>query len=166
MRAAKNALGLPTQLQGITQGDSRTKQNADISLRADGLPNAYSDSKGVKAEFSNLTDDSITVTFKDEGGKPISNPINAPISVEQLLALQEVAKQVFAQGQSATAAAGRHLAGTTLLPAGYAPNAAAPELLFTMSKLLTNVFWHGSQSAGELVCAVGQAANRTGIKLR
>lgn len=164
VRAAKNALGLPTQLQGIAWGDSRTNQNADISLRADGLPNAYSDSKGVKAEFSNLTDNSITVTFKDGSGKPIGDPVNAPISIDQLLALQEVAKQVFAQGQSATAAAGRQLAGTTLLPAGYAPNAATPDLLFTMNKLLTNVFWHGSQSAGELVCAVGQAANQVGIK--
>ena len=162
VRVTKNALGLPTQLQGITWGDTGTNQSADISLRADGLPNAYSDSKGVQAEFSNLTDNSITVTFKDKGGQPIGNPVNAPIRIEQLLALQEVARQVFTQGQNTVAQEGRKLVGSTLLPTGYT-TMATKEQVFTLNQFLANVFWHGSQAAGELLCAVAQAANAAKI---
>lgn len=156
-----------TKLKGVTWGSTKTKQTANIQLRDDGLPGIYTDSKGVKAEFSNLTENSITITFKDKSDKPIGNPVSTKIDPAFIIKLRDTAQQVFAKKQTADAVrGGQQYAEATGRENSYnfAKPAATVEQLFHLNKILTNAFWYGGQTSGELLCGVAQAAQTVGIK--
>ncbi len=160
VRAAKNAQGQPTQLQGVTWTNTHTRQTADIQLTADGLPAVYTDSAGVEARFSAFTETTAAVSFHDSSGNVLAGPVTTPVDGNLILALQEMARRVFNEAQSAAASVGeRRLAGSDLVR----PIAATAEQVFTLSQLLANVYWYGSQATGEMVCAVERAAATVGV---
>lgn len=159
VRAAKNAQGQPIQLQGVTWTDTNTRQAADIQLTTDGLPSAYTDSAGFEARFSAFTDATTTISFHGPSGNVLAGPVTTPIDGSLIAALQEMARRVFNGAQRAEeSGSGRQLAG-----ASDRSTAATAEQVFTLNQLLANVYWYGSQAAGEMVCAVAQAANTAGI---
>ncbi len=163
VRAAKNAQGQPTQLQGVTWTDTNTRQAADIQLSADGLPSVYTDSAGVEARFSAFTETTAAVSFHDASGNVLAGPVTTPLDGNLILALQEMARRVFNGAHSAAASVGeRQLAGAAPV-ASDRSTAATAEQVFTLNQLLANVYWYGSQAAGETVCAVAQAATTAGI---
>ena len=158
VRAAKNAQGQPIQLQGVTWTDTTTRQAADIQLIADGLPAVYTDTAGVEARFSAFTDTTATVSFHGPSGNVLAGPVTTPIDNSLILALQEMARRVFTGAQNAEASGGRRLADSDPVRS----IAATAEQVFTLSQLLANVYWYGSQAAGEMVCAVERAAATVG----
>jgi hypothetical protein len=160
VRAAKNAQGQPIQLQGVTWTDTTTRQAADIQLTADGLPAVYTDTAGVKARFSAFTDTTATVSFHGPSGNVLAGPVTTPIDSSLILALQEMARRVFTGAQNAEASGGRRLADSNPVRS----IAATAEQVFTLNQLLANVYWYGSQAAGEMVCAVEQAAVTVGVR--
>jgi len=160
VRAAKNAQGQPTQLQGVTWTDTTTRQAADIQLTADGLPTVYTDSAGVEARFSAFTETTAAVSFHDSSGNVLAGPVTTPIDGNLILALQEMARRVFNGAQSTEASVGeRRLADSDPVR----PVAATAEQVFTLNQLLANVYWYGSQATGETVCAVERAAATVGV---
>jgi len=160
VRAAKNAQGQPIQLQGVAWTNTQTGQAADIQLTADGLPTVYTDSAGVEARFSAFTETTAAVSFHDSSGNVLAGPVTTPVDGNLILALQEMARRVFNRVQSAEAPVGeRRQAGSDLVR----PIAATAEQVFTLSQLLANVYWYGSQATGEMVCAVERAAATVGV---
>ncbi len=160
VRAAKNAQGQPIQLQGVTWTDTTTRQAADIQLTADGLPAVYTDTAGVEARFSAFTDTTATVSFHGPSGDVLAGPVTTPIDNSLILALQEMARRVFTGAQSAAASVGqRRLSGSDSVRS----ITATAEQAFTLNQLLANVYWYGSQAAGEMVCTVERAAATVGV---
>ncbi len=165
VRTTKDAQGQPTQLQGIVWADTKTGQGADIQLSADGLPATYTDTAGVKAQFSAVTSTTATVTFQDAAGKAVAAPVTVPIDGGVIQALQEMARRVFSrtQQEADSAPAGRQLAEAEAA-AGMAMPAATSQQVFTLSQLLGNAYWYGSLATGETTCAVSKAAASAGIR--
>lgn len=165
VRADKNAQGQPTQLQGVAWTDAQTGQAADIQLTANGLPATYTDSAGVEARFNAFTETTATVSFHGRSGNVQAGPVAVPIDSSPILALQEMARRVFNAARSpATPVGGQQLADSPPIASDLVRSTTATaEQVFTLSQLLVNVYWYGSQATGELICAVERAGVAAGV---
>ncbi|QQS54013.1 MAG: hypothetical protein IPM89_14440 [Candidatus Competibacteraceae bacterium] len=163
--ATKRGDGVPTRLEGITWASRPTGQSADLSLADDGLPDAYIDSSGVEARFSDyqLTDaaSSVTVSFFRNGAAQ-GTPATVPVEGAGLRALQTMAERVRLALQSTPASTGRQVAPAVSTAAARQPQ-DTPLSRFTLSALLVNSYWYGSVAAGETLCAVRAAADQAGV---
>ncbi|MCP5450036.1 MAG: hypothetical protein H6972_05655 [Gammaproteobacteria bacterium] len=157
--------GVPTQLEGLTWASSPTGQSADLSLAADGLPTAYTDSSGMEARFSDyqLTDaaSSVTVSFF-RNGAALGNPATVPIEGARLRALQTMAERVRQAVQGASASTGRQVAPAVSTASARQTQDTAVSR-FTLSALLVNSYWYGSVAAADTLCAVRAAADQAGV---
>lgn len=156
IRMAKDASGEPTRLEGITWADTATRQAADLELAADGAPTFYSDSSGVRADISDVTDTEATVTFHDTAGNP-QTPVTLEIDGRPADALREIARRLEsldAQENNASTVSQRRAAPTT--------DAARARL--SLSALRVNSYWYGSWASGEFLCLIQKAAVIAGLR--
>ncbi|PIE83616.1 MAG: hypothetical protein CSA09_01895 [Candidatus Contendobacter odensis] len=162
---AKGASGETTAVNGTAWTDTTTGQAADVSLAANGLPAVYTDSNGVKAQFSNYDTaaNTVTVSFTDADGNSLGAPVdNTPVETGLLKPLQDLVSRV--RGATQPARQGED-DGTSMRMLAPVETAQVNNAIsrFSLKALLANMAFSGAVATGEALCAVKTAAERLSL---
>ncbi len=164
VRAAKNAQGQPTGVDGLTWADTGSRAWADLNLGPDGLPATYRDSGGVEARLDQYTDRSVTIRFFDgDTGQPRGDPVTAPIDGGLLQELRALIDQLRAASRASAGAPVRAHRVAPYQSLDEAASAVPETLRFSLSALLVKLFGSGGIAAGETLCALRAAATSAGV---
>ena len=163
IHASKNAQGQPSDISGLTWADTNTQAWADLRLGADGLPNAYQDSSGARAQLSQITANSVTVQFLDASGQARGNPVTTTINGGFLQILQQAANQIKGRAPAASSSQQALIGRVGLADADEAASSISDAIRFSLNALLVRLFGSGSIATGELLCAIRTAANTAGV---
>lgn len=163
VQTRKNAQGQPVDVNALTWGDRQTPAWADLTLGADGLPNAYKDSSGNQARITQTATNSLTIQFVNAAGQAQGQPATIPVNGSFLQNLQQAIQQI----RDAIVPTPATQRTDNALPVETGVNtAAAPlaNLQFSLNRLLVRLFGSGSIAAGEVLCAIRTAANIAGTR--
>ncbi len=163
VHASKNAQGQPSDISGLTWADTTTQAWADLRLGADGLPNAYQDSSGARAQLSQITANSVTVQFLDASGQARGNPVTTTINGGFLQILQQAANQIKGLAPAASSSQQALIGRVGLADADEAASSISDAIRFSLNALVVRLFGSGSIATGELLCAIRTAANTAGV---
>ena len=162
LQARKNALGQPTDIDGLTWIDDNAQAWADLRLGDDKLPRSYKDSTGVEARLDQFTSNSVAIQFIDGAGQARGAPITVPIKGNFLQLLQQRINELKQPADASATDSSLELhggaSGTDRNPA-----ASSNAFQFSLNALLVKLFGSGSVAAGEVLCALRTAASNAGL---